>query len=67
MLRRRIQMRQAAGTKLAHEGKEKFPHKAPTAEDIRLRAYEIFVARACAPGDEVQDWLQAERELFSKG
>ena len=35
----------------------------PTPEQIRQRAYEIYVSRNGAPGDEVQDWLQAEREL----
>jgi Protein of unknown function (DUF2934) len=30
---------------------------------IRQRAYEIYLARGAAPGDEVEDWLQAEREL----
>lgn len=34
-----------------------------TAEAIRARAYEIYVARGGAPGDPVEDWLQAEREL----
>ncbi len=35
----------------------------PTEEDIRLRAYEIYLRRGCAPGDPAADWLQAEREL----
>ena len=35
----------------------------PTQEQIRHRAYEIYLARGCAPGDPRQDWLQAEREL----
>jgi hypothetical protein len=34
-----------------------------TPERIRVRAYEIFLARKGAPGDPVTDWLQAEREL----
>ena len=38
----------------------------PTPEQIRQRAYEIYVSRDGAPGDEVQDWLQAERELSPK-
>ena len=34
------------------------------AEDsIQRRAYEIFVSRGQTPGHEVEDWLQAEREL----
>lgn len=35
----------------------------PADEDIRLRAYQIFVERGATPGHEVDDWLQAEREL----
>jgi hypothetical protein len=32
-------------------------------DEIRLRAYEIYVERGAEPGREVDDWLQAEREL----
>lgn len=32
-------------------------------EQIRRRAYEIYLARGRTPGDPVADWLQAEREL----
>jgi len=34
-------------------------------EDIRKRAYELFLARlqTGAPGDERQDWYEAERQL----
>jgi hypothetical protein len=32
-------------------------------EEIRLRAYEIYVERGEQPGSELDDWLQAEREL----
>jgi Protein of unknown function (DUF2934) len=31
--------------------------------DIARRAYELYLARGCEDGHEVQDWLQAEREL----
>jgi hypothetical protein len=31
--------------------------------DLRLRAYEIYLKRGSNPGDEMGDWLQAEREL----
>ena len=36
-------------------------------EDIRRRAYEIFLERGELPCREVDDWLQAERELASGG
>jgi len=37
----------------------------PTLEQIKLRAYEIFLERRGAPGNQIEDWLQAERELAS--
>ena len=32
-------------------------------EEIRRRAYEIFLERGEEPGRELDDWLRAEREL----
>jgi hypothetical protein len=32
-------------------------------QQIRQRAYEIYLARGGQEGDEVSDWLAAEREL----
>lgn len=34
-----------------------------SAEQIARRAYELFVARGRAEGHDLEDWLQAEREL----
>ncbi len=34
-----------------------------TEEKIRRRAYEIWLARGGESGHELDDWLQAEREL----
>ncbi len=36
---------------------------APSHEEIRHRAYEIYLERDGLPGDELDDWLRAEREL----
>ncbi len=36
---------------------------APTVEEIRQRAQEIFIARGGAPGNELDDWLRAEQQL----
>jgi hypothetical protein len=38
----------------------------PTSDQIQLRAYEIYLERCGAPGNELQDWVQAERELLQK-
>jgi hypothetical protein len=32
-------------------------------QEIRNHAYEIYLQRGAQPGYEVEDWLQAEREL----
>ncbi len=39
---------------------------APTHEEIAERAYEIYLERGQAPGYEVENWLQAEKELSEK-
>ena len=33
-------------------------------DEIRRRAYEIYLERDGLPGNELDDWLQAERELL---
>jgi hypothetical protein len=33
-------------------------------EQIRRRAYELYLARKGEPGSDVQDWLQAEAEIM---
>lgn len=35
----------------------------PTRDQIRLRAYQIYLERGAHPGQELDDWLRAEREL----
>ena len=35
----------------------------PTHEEIELRAYQIYVERGGAQGNDLEDWLQAEFEL----
>lgn len=32
-------------------------------DDLRHRAYEIYLKRGPHPGNEIGDWLQAEQEL----
>ena len=38
----------------------------PTHKEIALRAYEIYLERGGAPGDALEDWIRAERELMEK-
>ena len=46
----------------SHSGDTSGNHT-PSSEEIRLRAYEIYLERGSLPGKELDDWLQAEREL----
>jgi hypothetical protein len=50
---------------LATDGEEKAesPATASTELDIALRAYGLYIARGYENGHDVEDWLQAEREL----
>jgi Protein of unknown function (DUF2934) len=32
-------------------------------QEIRIRAYQIYLERGDQPGRDLDDWLQAEREL----
>jgi len=34
-------------------------------EQIRQRAYELYLQRGNEPGSELDDWLQAEREILA--
>jgi hypothetical protein len=38
----------------------------PSQEEIALRAYQIFLERGAAPGNALDDWTRAERELLQK-
>jgi hypothetical protein len=38
-----------------------------TSEDIARRAYELFLSRDGQHGRDVDDWLEAERQLTSNG
>jgi hypothetical protein len=39
----------------------------PTREEIALRAYQIYLERGSTPGNELEDWTRAERELLERG
>ena len=38
-------------------------HPVITKDDVARRAYELFLARGRAEGHDVEDWLEAERQL----
>ena len=35
----------------------------PTAENVAVRAYYLFLERGLDGGNEIEDWLRADREL----
>ena len=38
-------------------------HRVITKDDVARRAYELFLARGRGEGQDVEDWLEAERQL----
>jgi hypothetical protein len=36
-------------------------------ERVRQRAYELYVGRGTSAGDDVADWLEAERQIDAEG
>jgi hypothetical protein len=49
--------------KAAQPRNEAFVNYRPTYDQIERRAYQIFLERGARPGNELDDWLRAEREL----
>ena len=47
------------------EERDRFLHSTRE-QEIRNRAYEIYLQRGGQPGYELEDWLQAERELSTQ-
>ena len=51
-------------SKAKHGDKNKAVEPDSTREhEIRRRAFEIYLERGSEPGRDLEDWLQAEREL----
>jgi hypothetical protein len=42
------------------------PSHVPSEQEIAARAYEIFLSRDASEGHDLEDWLQAERELTER-
>jgi len=39
---------------------------APSEQEIAIRAHELFLERGAVEGHDLEDWLQAERELKAR-
>jgi Protein of unknown function (DUF2934) len=38
----------------------------PSEEEVRVRAYELYLARGCTHGGDLMDWFAAEHELMDR-
>ena len=47
-------------------GAETFGRKSPVSDDVELRAYQIYLGRGGSDGHDLDDWLQAERQVFEE-
>jgi hypothetical protein len=56
---------QSTGPEVAQAEKAR-TQNAPSPAEIQQRVYEIHIERGCAHGQDVDDWLQAERELEAR-
>ena len=56
------------GTRRTSRRKVKTDPPAITDEQVRLRAYEIYLARGRerGPGDRLSDWLRAKQQLYAE-
>jgi hypothetical protein len=50
-------------SQIPSHGEDTSANQKPSLEEIRVRAYEIYLERGGLPGNELDDWLQAEGEL----
>jgi hypothetical protein len=39
----------------------------PSPEEIQTRAFEIYVSEGCKEGNDLENWLRAEKELRAQG
>lgn len=68
----RQQAAQGGNIKKAKEAPARTPRKPratkgrPSSEEIQRRAYELYLERGGGPGDALDDWVRAERELSEK-
>jgi hypothetical protein len=53
---------EAIGALLTDESPARQDERVPADDQIRTRAYELYLERGARPGDDLGDWLRAERE-----
>jgi len=55
--------RDNGGARSSQQRREASASQRPTHDQIKRRAHEIYLERGARPGNELDDWLRAEREL----
>jgi hypothetical protein len=48
----------------AASAKELIAETLPVEEQVRLRAYELYISRGNESGSDLDDWLHAEQEIL---
>jgi hypothetical protein len=59
-------MARTNGNGTSARGKSPSTKKLSPQEKIQQRAYEIYLERNGAPGNPIEDWVRAEREILQK-
>ena len=62
----RTKTKDGVATSADRAPKESMGAATVTADHVAHRAYHLYLARGCEHGDDIGDWLQAERELNSR-
>ena len=61
---RRSEIFELPASSMRAQAEDASANRAPSHEEIRLRAYEIYLERNSLPGEELDDWLRAEKEAI---
>ena len=57
---------QTGGVATIEKAAPEVPHRDPSDNDIRVRAYFRYLERGGAPGDSFDDWSEAKKDLESR-
>jgi hypothetical protein len=68
LTRKKQQQRNERTTDMKNKGHQPLPgENHPNQDEVARRAYELYQARGGERGHELEDWLQAEREVNKHG
>ncbi len=59
----RLASPRTAGTEQDLDGPKAHAARVPGHQEIAMRAFEIYLSRGEWPGRDLEDWLEAERQL----